>query len=174
MINYEKYNTQTTLDAFAVIDQESIYQAQLMLVRVSKQNERFVDEGKEPKNLISFVFNVKNSKGKSVHVSTKPTTISFTDKSNLPKIWQNVFELKEAKDLSNVLYENGKLKDISCNVYVTVTKKEDKLYNEVSKVVGLIDKFKFADEKIYTDWDLRVYGDPCVEFDAQEEYREIM
>lgn len=85
MINYNELYTQKTNEAFDNIEKAGIYKGRLIAVKISKQSPQFVEEDKEPKKLISFLWDCKNKAGKSVHVSTKPCTISFTEKSTLPK-----------------------------------------------------------------------------------------
>lgn len=172
MINFEEYNNQTTNEAFAVVGKENIYPAKLAVVRMSKQNPKFLEEGQTPKDQISFVFDVINENGESVHVATKPCTVSFTDKSNLPKIWANAFDLRSGKDLSDNLYKDGKLQALPVTVYVAVTRKDDKVFNEITKVVSLEKK---SDQKAtdIREYDLKVYGQPCEQYDLATGYTDL-
>lgn len=168
-MNFEKFENKATNEAWATITKEKIYNGRLMAVRISKENPKFIDDGHEPRDLISFVFDVINDAGESVHVSTKPSTVSFTDKSKLPQVWANAFELKSASDIAKNLYKDGKLQPIPVSVYVSVVKKEDKVYNDVTKVVELLDKSEQKPSPA-TSWDLKVYGQDANEYDLAEGY----
>lgn len=167
MIKFEQYNNTATNEAWANITEDGVYNARLFAIRVSKQNEKFIDEGATPKDQISFVFDVLNEQNQSVHVATKPCTISFTDKSTLPKIWEKVTKLTSGADMSKLFYEENGLGD-TFKVMIEVTQKDDKIYNTVTKVTA---KTK-AEIPVcpVTDYDLRVYGQPCEEYDLAEGY----
>lgn len=154
MINYNELYTQKTNEAFDNIEKSGMYKGRLIAVKISKQSPQFVEEGKEPKNLVSFLWDCKNKAGKSVHVSTKPCTISFTDKSRLPQIWK----VKSGAELKSLLNDdNGNLKDLYVKCLVEVKETEKGFFPTVTKVSKITDKTEQAATKL-SDWDLKVYG----------------
>lgn len=168
MIEFEKYNNKTT-DAFAVIEEDGVYAGRLYCIKLSKQNEKFVEAGQEPRDQITFMFDIVNENGDNVHVATKAMGISFTDRSNLPKFFEKIAKIESGSDMSKLLYADKGLGKVF-KVMVSVDKKDDKIYNTVTKITGVSNKE--IEPTPLTEWDLRVYGQPCIEFDLAEGYKE--
>ena len=171
MINYNELYTQKTNEAFANIDKAGIYKGRLIAVKISKQSEKFIEDGKEPKNLVSFLWDCKNKAGKSVHVSTKPCTISFTDKSTLPKIWENVATVDSLENYLKIVYDkNNNLNDIFATLDIKVDVKENGTFPTVTKVLELEEPIKdFGITKV-TDYDRKVYGVEAIDIDINPVY----
>jgi len=171
MINYNELYTQKTNDAFDNIEKAGIYKGRLIAVKISKQSQQFVEEGKEPKNLVSFLWDCKNKAGKSVHVSTKPCTISFTDKSTLPKIWENVGAADSLENYLKIVYDkNNNVKDIFATLDIKVDVKENGNFATVTKVLELEEPIKdFGITKV-TDYDRKVYGVEAIDIDINPVY----
>lgn len=171
MINYNELYTQKTNDAFDNIEKAGIYKGRLIAVKISKQSQQFVEEGKEPKNLVSFLWDCKNKAGKSVHVSTKPCTISFTDKSTLPKIWENVGAADSLENYLKIVYDkNNNVKDIFATLDIKVDVKENGSFATVTKVLELEEPIKdFGITKV-TDYDKKVYGVEAIDIDINPVY----
>lgn len=171
MINYNELYTQKTNDAFDNIEKAGIYKGRLIAVKISKQSQQFVEEGKEPKNLVSFLWDCKNKAGKSVHVSTKPCTISFTDKSTLPKIWENVGAADSLDNYLKIVYDkNNNVKDIFATLDIKVDVKENGSFATVTKVLELDEPIKdFGITKV-TDYDKKVYGVEAIDIDINPVY----
>lgn len=171
MINYKDLYTQTTNEAFANIEKAGIYKGRLMAVRISKQAEQFVEEGKTPKNQVSFLWDCKNKAGQSVHVSTKPCGISFTDKSNLPKIWENVGSVNSLENYLKIVYDkNNNVKDIFATLDIKVVEKENGIYPTVTKVLELEEPIKDFGITPLTDYDKKVYGVEAIDIDLNPAY----
>lgn len=171
MINYKDLYTQTTNEAFANIEKAGIYKGRLMAVRISKQAEQFVEEGKEPRNQVSFLWDCKNKAGQSVHVSTKPCGISFTDKSNLPKIWENVGSVNSLENYLKIVYDkNNNVKDIFATLDIKVVEKENGIYPTVTKVLELEEPIKDFGVTALTDYDKKVYGVEAIDIDLNPVY----
>lgn len=171
MINYKELYTQTTNEAFANIEKAGIYKGRLMAVRISKQAEQFVEEGKEPRNQVSFLWDCKNKAGQSVHVSTKPCGISFTDKSNLPKIWENVGSVNSLENYLKIVYDkNNNVKDIFATLDIKVVEKENGIYPTVTKVLELEEPIKDFGVTPLTDYDKKVYGVEAIDIDLNPVY----
>lgn len=171
MINYKDLYTQTTNEAFANIEKAGIYKGRLMAVRISKQAEQFVEEGKEPRNQVSFLWDCKNKAGQSVHVSTKPCGISFTDKSNLPKIWENVGSVNSLENYLKIVYDkNNNVKDIFATLDIKVVEKENGIYPTVTKVLELEEPIKDFGVTPLTDYDKKVYGVEAIDIDLNPVY----
>jgi hypothetical protein len=171
MINYKELYTQTTNEAFANIEKAGIYKGRLMAVRISKQAEQFVEEGKEPRNQVSFLWDCKNKAGQSVHVSTKPCGISFTDKSNLPKIWENVGSVNSLENYLKIVYDkNNNVKDIFATLDIKVVEKENGIYPTVTKVLELEEPIKDFGVTPLTDYDKKVYGVEAIDIDLNPAY----
>lgn len=171
MINYNELYKQKTNDAFDNIEKSGIYKGRLIAVKISKQSPQFVEEGKEPKNLVSFLWDCKNKAGKSVHVSTKPCTISFTDKSTLPKIWENVGAADSLDNYLKIVYDkNNNVKDIFAKLDIRVDVKDNGNFATVTKVSELEEPIKdFGVTKI-TDYDRKVYGVEAIDIDLNPVY----
>lgn len=171
MINYNELYTQKTNDAFDNIEKAGIYKGRLIAVKISKQSQQFVEEGKEPKNLVSFLWDCKNKAGKSVHVSTKPCTISFTDKSTLPKIWENVGAADSLDNYLKIVYDkNNNVKDIFATLDIKVDVKDNGSFATVTKVLELEEPIKdFGITKV-TDYDRKVYGVEAIDIDINPVY----
>jgi hypothetical protein len=171
MINYNELYTQKTNDAFDNIEKAGIYKGRLIAVKISKQSQQFVEEGKEPKYLVSFLWDCKNKAGKSVHVSTKPCTISFTDKSTLPKIWENVGAADSLENYLKIVYDkNNNVKDIFATLDIKVDVKENGSFATVTKVLELEEPIKdFGITKV-TDYDRKVYGVEAIDIDINPVY----
>ena len=171
MINYNELYTQKTNDAFDNIEKAGIYKGRLIAVKISKQSPQFVEEGKEPKNLVSFLWDCKNKAGKSVHVSTKPCTISFTDKSTLPKIWGNVAPVDSLENYLKIVYDkNNNVNDIFATLDIKVDVKENGTFPTVTKVLELDEPIKdFGITKV-TDYDRKVYGVEAIDIDINPVY----
>ena len=171
MINYNELYTQKTNDAFENIEKAGIYKGRLIAVKISKQSPQFVEEGKQPKNLVSFLWDCKNKAGKSVHVSTKPCTISFTEKSTLPKIWENVGEADSLENYLKIVYDkNNNVNDIFATLDIKVDVKENGTFPTVTKVLELEEPIKdFGITKV-TDYDRKVYGVEAIDIDINPVY----
>ena len=171
MINYNELYTQKTNEAFENIEKAGIYKGRLIAVKISKQSPQFVEEGKEPKNLVSFLWDCKNKAGKSVHVSTKPCTISFTEKSTLPKIWENVGQADSLENYLKIVYDkNNNVNDIFATLDIKVDVKENGTFPTVTKVLELEEPIKdFGVTKI-TDYDRKVYGVEAIDIDINPVY----
>lgn len=171
MINYNELYTQKTNEAFENIEKAGIYKGRLIAVKISKQSPQFVEEGKQPKNLVSFLWDCKNKAGKSVHVSTKPCTISFTEKSTLPKIWENVGQADSLENYLKIVYDkNNNVNDIFATLDIKVDVKENGTFPTVTKVLELEEPIKdFGVTKI-TDYDRKVYGVEAIDIDINPVY----
>lgn len=171
MINYNELYTQKTNEAFENIEKAGIYKGRLIAVKISKQSPQFVEEGKEPKNLVSFLWDCKNKAGKSVHVSTKPCTISFTEKSTLPKIWENVGQADSLENYLKIVYDkNNNVNDIFATLDIKVDVKENGTFPTVTKVLELEEPIKdFGITKV-TDYDRKVYGVEAIDIDINPVY----
>lgn len=171
MINFNEIYTQKTNEAFENIEKSGLYKGRLMAVRICKQSERFVEEGKEPKHLVSFVWDCKNKAGKHVHVTTKPCTISFTDKSTLPKIWENVAPINSLETFLNTVYtKDNNVKDIYATLDIKVDVKENGSFPTVNKIAEVEDVIKdFGISKV-TDYDRKVYGVDAISMDINPAY----
>ena len=171
MINYNELYTQKTNEAFENIEKAGIYKGRLIAVKISKQSPQFIEEGKQPKNLVSFLWDCKNKAGKSVHVSTKPCTISFTEKSTLPKIWENVGQADSLENYLKIVYDkNNNLKDIFATLDIKVDVKENGTFPTVTKVLELEEPIKdFGITKV-TDYDRKVYGVEAIDIDINPVY----
>jgi len=171
MINYNELYTQKTNDAFDNIEKGGLYKGRLMAVKICKQSPQFVEEGKEPKTLVTFLWDCKNKAGKSVHVSTKPCTISFTDKSTLPKIWENAGDIKTLDDYLKLVYDkNNNVKDIFATLDIKVENKDNGSFATVTKVSEVEEPIKdFGITKI-TDYDKKVYGVEAIDIDYNPVY----
>ena len=171
MINYNELYTQKTNEAFENIEKAGVYKGRLIAVKISKQSEKFTEEGKEPKNLVSFLWDCKNKAGKSVHVSTKPCTISFTEKSTLPKIWENVGQADSLENYLKIVYDkNNNLKDIFATLDIKVDVKENGTFPTVTKVLELEEPINdFGITKV-TDYDRKVYGVEAIDIDINPVY----
>ena len=171
MINYNELYTQKTNEAFENIEKAGIYKGRLIAVKISKQSPQFVEEGKQPKNLVSFLWDCKNKAGKSVHVSTKPCTISFTEKSTLPKIWENVGQADSLENYLKIVYDkNNNVNDIFATLDIKVDVKENGTFPTVTKVLELEEPIKdFGVTKI-TDYDRKVYGVEAIGIDINPVY----
>ena len=170
MINFEKYNNANDNGDFAVVKEEGSYHARLMMVRLSKQ-DKYIEEGKEPKDQISFLFDVINENGQSCHIATRPTGITFTDRSNLPKILNKLGQPTNGKELQELLYtKDKKLKDIYCKVYVDVQEKENGIFNNVTKNIAVEEPTDQPVSKI-VEWDYKVFGKEIVAGDINPAYK---
>lgn len=171
MINYNELYTQKTNEAFENIEKAGIYKGRLIAVKISKQSPQFVEEGKQPKNLVSFLWDCKNKAGKSVHVSTKPCTISFTEKSTLPKIWENVGQADSLENYLKIVYDkNNNVNDIFATLDIKVDVKENGTFPTVTKVLELEEPIKdFGITKV-TDYDRKVYGVEAIDIDINPVY----
>ena len=171
MINYNELYTQKTNEAFENIEKAGIYKGRLIAVKISKQSPQFIEEGREPKNLVSFLWDCKNKAGKSVHVSTKPCTISFTEKSTLPKIWENVGQADSLENYLKIVYDkNNNVNDIFATLDIKVDVKENGTFPTVTKVLELEEPIKdFGITKV-TDYDRKVYGVEAIDIDINPVY----
>lgn len=171
MVKFKDTNSSNT---FTFISKPGVYKAKLIALRQSLQDDKFAidKEGNptEPKELISFVWDVATNDGTQCHVDTKPCMVSFSEKSKLPEMWGNVVELSDMSDYYDFFYDkNDKLKSVNAQVMVKVQEKDGKVYNKVSEVVSLEDSVDIKPTPI-TEYDLRVYGKPCQDYDLTAEY----
>ena len=158
-------------EAFAHITKPGSYKGRLVAIRESMENMKFVEEGKEPRKLVSFVFDVLNKEGASVHVASKAMSATFTDKSSMPKFWNNVAKLTNGKDLQTFLFNNPEeLKEMYLELSVSVQTKGDKTYNTVEGVFDVTDPTDQKATKV-TSYDLKVYGVPCDEYVLTKDYK---
>lgn len=171
MINYNEIYTQKTNDAFDNIEKTGLYKGRLMMVRISKQTEQYVEKGKDPKTLVSFVWDCKNKAGKSVHVSTKPCTLSFTDKSNLPGIWAAAGKITNLDEYLKLVYDKaGEVKDIFATLNVEVKEKENGNFATVLSIAELEEPIKDFGVTKVTDYDKKVYGVEALNIDFNPVY----
>lgn len=173
MINYNEVYTQKTNEAFANIEKTGMYHGRLMAVKISKEPEQFVKEGKEPKNLISFLWDCKNKAGEHVHVSTNTMGISFTDKSNLTKFWNGIKQVKSLNDYLGIVYDkDNKVNDLYASLQIKVEEKEKGTFATVTSVIEGDEVNKgFGTSKI-SDYDKKVYGKECISIDINPAYCE--
>lgn len=168
-----KFEENTTNEAFAQITKAGAYNGRLIMLRKSLQDEKFAKDNKDgkPKELVSFVFDVINSEGQHVHVATRPCTFSFTDKSKLPELWANVYAFSNRKEFYSMLYDkDGNLMDFFGLLQISVEAKDDgKIYNSVKSIIQESDKTDIGTSEL-SDYDLRVYGTPCLEYDLAKGY----
>lgn len=165
---YKKADEKTN-EAWANIDSDGTYNGRLAATIISEQNASYVPEGETPKQLISYVFDLLNEKGESVHVHTKPCTISFTDKSRLPQIWK----VKNGEELSALLCDaEGKAKDVYVKCLVEVKETDKGIFPTVTKVSKIIDKTDQPATKL-SDWDLKVYGKEAISYELTPEYEKL-
>lgn len=169
-----EFKESTNNQEFSFISKPGVYRARLAALRKSLQDEKFAKDKDgnptEPKELVSFVFDVQNKDGTNVHVHSKPCTCTFGDKSKLPTFFENVKCLSNMDDFKSLLWdENKNLKEFFCDVMVKVTTKDEKVFNEVTQIVEETgdNGVKATD---LTDWDLKVYGKPCTEYDLAPSY----
>ena len=173
MINYSEIYTQKTNDAFDNIEKTGLYKGRLMMVRISKQSEQYVEKGKEPKTLVSFVWDCKNKAGKSVHVSTKPCTLSFTDKSNLPEIWSAAGKVGSLDEYLKLVYAKpGEVKDIFATLNIEVVEKENGNFATVKSIAEVEEPIKDFGVTKVTDYDMKVYGKAAESIDYNPVYVE--
>lgn len=171
MINYDELYTQKTNETFANIEKAGIYKGRLMAVKISKQSEKFLEEGQKPKNQVSFVWDCKNKAGQHVHVSTKPCGISFTDKSNLPKIWENIGEANSLESYLKIVYDTkNNVKDMFATLDIKVDVKENGTFPTVTKVLELEEPIKDFGISEVTDYDKKVYGVEAIDIDFNPVY----
>lgn len=153
------------------IDEDGYYEAQLMAIRHVKEDEKFAkdDDGnpREPRDQYSFLFDVKVGELRS-HVATKPMTMTFSDKSLMPKFWEKAFTMKNAEDFVEKLYDGDTLKPVACKVNIVTTKKGDKTYARVEAVSKLLDSgFKGSAANVF---DTKVFGKDAIEVDFAKGY----
>lgn len=170
------YKPSVSTNDFDVISKPGVYQARLAVIRTTHQDEKYAKDKDgnpvEPKQLVSFVWDCVNKEGKNVHVHTKPCTLSYNEKSNLPKLWENVVKLESQDDFEKFFYdEKGNLKDFCGDVMVKVTDKDGKVYNEIVSVIEQTIDTKVVPSALY-DWDLKVYGKMCDEYDLTPAYKD--
>ena len=162
---YNKADEKTN-EAWANIESDGTYEGRLAATILSEQDKNYVADGAEPKRLVSYVFDLLNEKGESVHVSTKPCTISFTDKSRLPVIWK----VKNGKELSALLNDaDGKLKDIYVKCLVEVRETDKGIFPTVTKVSKILEKTEQQATKL-SNWDLKVYGRDPIGYELTPDY----
>lgn len=167
MLDLNKYASKTT-DAFATIQEDGYYEGRLFGIRISEQAKEFVEEGKEPKEQISFLFDIINSDGNHVHVATKPCTVSFTNKSNLPKLFEKVTKLSSTKDFNKWMFDEKNFGDIF-KLNVEVKENNGKYYPTVTSVKSKVQNGRM-DISAVTEYDLKVYGQPCIDYQLFEGY----
>jgi len=170
-----KFEERGTNEAFAQITKAGAYNGRLIMLRKSMQDEKYAKDvdgnPTKPKELISFVFDVVNNEGQHVHVSTRPCTFSFTDKSKLPEMWANIRPLTSPKDFAEMMYDkDGKLMDFFGLLQIRVDVKDDgKVFNSVTSIIQESDKQDIEVSEL-SDYDLRVYGKPCIEYELTKGY----
>jgi hypothetical protein len=154
---------------FANITEEGIYTGRLAAQILSKQDAKFVENGKEPRDQISYVFDLLNEKGESVHVSTKPCSISFGDKANLPKIWN----VKTGEDLNKVLYDaEGKPKEVYVKCMVTIKETDNGIFPTVMKVSKIMPESEQPATKL-SEFDIKVYGRDAEAIELTPDYDKL-
>lgn len=168
MLNYKPSSSNT--EDFAIIEKPGVYKAKLAIVRTNLQDSKYVEEDKEPKQQVSFVWDCIDKAGHNVHVHTKPCTLSWGDKAKMPKLWESVAKLTNMEDFTKLLYDkDGNLKDMCADVMVKVTDKDGKVYNEVTDIIELTETNEVKPSELF-DWDLKVYGKPCEEYELTPAY----
>lgn len=149
-------NTNSTAsNDFANISEDGMYLGRLAGQIMLKQSKEFTKEGEEPKELVTFIFDLINDNGESVHVRTKPSSFSFGEKAKLPGLWN----VKSAKELQELIVDTDKdcLKDVFVKCMVEVDHKENGDFprvTKVSKIMATTDQTATALNK----WDLKPYG----------------
>lgn len=169
MIKYNEMYSENNNEAFATIEKPGVYHGRLIGIRISEQDPKFVEEGKEPKKQVSFLWDVLNKEKLSCHTATKPCTISFTDRSKLPIIFENVSKLTKLDDYLKLLYNGSAVKDIYASLLIKVTEKDGKFFSEVEKVVEFEDTTAQKTSTV-TEWDKKVYGKECIDIDFNPKY----
>lgn len=137
-----------------------VYTGKLCMVRISKQSHRFVKEGENPKDMISFVFDVE---GKLI--GTKAFGLSWTDKSALPKF----FKMTKAKNLAEFDAWLDKKLAATDGTFELVIGRNDAGYNTIDMVTS---------EKVTTEakgckipkFFKKVFGEECVEYALADGY----
>ena len=171
-INFDKYTNSNNNGDFAVIEETGTYHARLVMVRMNKMDPKFLKDDEEPRDQISFLFDVLNNQGLSCHVATKPCTITFTDRSKLPGILGKLGQPTSGKELKELLYtKDGKLKDIYCKVTVEATERPagDGYYNRVMKITAVEEPTGQPVSKL-DDWDFKTFGKEVELYDVNPAY----
>lgn len=153
------------------IDEDGYYEAQLMAIRYVKEDEKFAkdDTGnpREPRDQYSLLFDIKVGELHS-HVATKPMTMTFSDKSLMPKFWEKAFTMKSVEDFVEKLYDGDTLKPIACKVNIVTTTKGDKTYARVEAVSKLLESgFKGSAANVF---DTKVFGKDAIDVDFAKGY----
>lgn len=153
------------------IDEDGYYEAQLMAIRYVKEDEKFAkdDTGnpREPRDQYSLLFDIKVGELRS-HVATKPMTMTFSDKSLMPKFWEKAFTMKSVEDFVEKLYDGDTLKPIACKVNIVTTTKGDKTYARVEAVSKLLESgFKGSAANVF---DTKVFGKDAIDVDFAKGY----
>lgn len=161
---------------FKVIEKPGVYKARLAILRTSWQDEKFAKKPDgtptDPKQLISFVWDVKDKNGDQIHVTTKASSISFNEKSNLTALFKNVKTFKNQEDFEKFIYDkDDNLAEIFADVMVKVdnNKTSGKVYNTVSEIIELTEDNGVKPSEL-NDWDLKVYGQACDEYVLAKAY----
>ena len=143
MIEFNKIQESSNSKEFEVIPKKGTYKSNLAVIRLSKQDDKFVDLGQEPKTQVSFVFDVIDKDGNNVSVPTKTFGFSFTYKSNLPKFWAPAVTMSNGNDMAKYFY--GDKQDEANHVIlrgyevlVNVIQKDDKIFNEITEIIDTL------------------------------------
>jgi len=152
-----------TTDAFANITEAGIYKGHLMAFARAETTYNG-----ETSKKVFFTFDLLNSDGVAVHVKTKPCSLSFTDKSNLPKIWN----VKNGAELSEKIYDSEhNLKGLAVECMVDVDIRENGAFPRVVKVTKILESTDFGDTTVHS-YDLSIYGTKAQEYDIAQGYTE--
>ena len=153
------------------ISEDGYFDAQLMAIRHVKEDPKFAkdDDGnpREPRDQYSFLFDVKVGELRS-HVATKPMTMTFSDKSLMPKFWEKAFTMESVEDFVEKLYDGDNLKPIACRVNIVTTTKGDRTYARIEAVSKLLESgFRGSPANVY---DTKVFGKDAIEVDFAKGY----
>lgn len=152
-----------TTDAFANITEAGIYKGHLMAFACAETTYNG-----ETSDKVFFTFDLLNSDGAAVHVKTKPCTCSFTDKSNLPKIWN----VKNGAELDSKIYDKDRqLQALPVECMVDVDIRENGAFPRVVKVTKILDSADFGDTTVH-QYDLSIYGTKAQGYKIAQGYTE--
>lgn len=142
---------------------DGVYTGRLCMARISKQASRFVKDGEQPKDQISFVFDVDGR-----YVSTKCFGISWTDKSSLPKF----FKCAKCKNIGEFdkWLEKQLSKDAGYfNLFITTNEAG---YNVLENIMGQpAEVDKKIEGKVLPTFLNKVFGVECEESSISVDYK---
>lgn len=161
---------QKTDAAWANITQDGVYSGHLAATLLVKTPEKFVRPEEKARNKVVYVFDLVNEQGESVHVKTKACTVSFTEKSKLPKIWKKETGNEIRQLLYGDLEDNSTLKALPVKCLVTVVEKDNGFWPTVEKVVSVETKDTPKAGTRLSDWDVSYYGEEPLVIELADGY----